>query len=163
MSVPDFVPREFARAALLRQMIEEEGRVRDEMYSKFAVSHKALPAAVAKREREVGSEVDVRKIFAEKGGGLEVSVEDALEAGDKVVIRWRARGTNLDPEACRAAFAACNCSELKDVDISGIYVYRFVGDRIVESWGELDSATLARQTCEEVVSILGRSERERLG
>lgn len=60
-----------------------------------------------------------------------VVFDELIEAGESIVGRWRATGThrgplpNLPPTGKRIA-------------ISGISVYHFTGDRIVEVWEQLD-------------------------
>jgi len=68
-----------------------------------------------------------------------IHVEDVIEAADKVVVRWRFEGKH---GGAILGVGACN----KEVELEGINVYRFVGDRIVESWGELDLGSLIRQS-----------------
>jgi hypothetical protein len=69
---------------------------------------------------------------------LKVTVEDAIESGDRVVVRWRAQGTHsgrltgIKPTGNR-------------IDVTGITIYRFAGGRIVESWAQADMAALAQQ------------------
>jgi len=69
---------------------------------------------------------------------LKVTVEDAVESGDRVVVRWRAQGTHsgrvtgVKPTGNR-------------IDVTGITIYRFAGGRIVESWAQADMAALAQQ------------------
>lgn len=78
-----------------------------------------------------------------------VSVEDMFESGDKVAVRWRLKGTH---SGTVAGIKPTN----KPVDVSGISIYRFRGNQVVESWGELDSAGLALQSCERAIDVLGR-------
>jgi hypothetical protein len=72
---------------------------------------------------------------------LKLTVEDAIESGDRVVVRWRAQGTHsgritgIKPTG-------------KRIDVTGINIYRFAGGRIVESWGQADIAALQAQCAE---------------
>jgi predicted ester cyclase len=66
------------------------------------------------------------------------SIEDIVAENDRVVLRITSRGTHRDefqgiaPTGRRVVF-------------TGIVIYRIVGNKIVESWGELDFLRLMRQ------------------
>lgn len=86
------------------------------------------------------------------------TVEDMIESGDKVVVRWRLRGTWAKP------FLNIDATN-KPVDFTGITIYRFEGDKIVESDGEFDLAGLSAQAlaagvtaqrCQEALQVLSR-------
>jgi steroid delta-isomerase-like uncharacterized protein len=69
---------------------------------------------------------------------LETTVEFVIAEGDKVAVRWRARGTHT------AAFQGVPPSG-RDVAISGCAVYRVVNERIVEGWAHPDMLGLMQQ------------------
>ena len=77
-----------------------------------------------------------------------VTFEDFVVSGDTVVGRWRATGTQtgsmpgLPPSGKRIA-------------ISGITIYRFEGERIIEAWEQLDMLGMWQQL--GVVSLPGHS------
>ena len=66
------------------------------------------------------------------------TIEDLIAEGDKVVARWRARATHqgeymgIPPTG-------------KEVEFTGISVYRIEGDKIAESWTIEDELGLMRQ------------------
>ena len=66
------------------------------------------------------------------------TVEDQVAEGEKVVTRWRARGTHTGP-----------LGELpptgRSFDIGGITIERFVDGRIAEVWVARDELGLLRQ------------------
>jgi predicted ester cyclase len=62
---------------------------------------------------------------------LAVSLEDQIEAGDRVVSRWRARGTHTGPLRMPGVDLAPTG---RPIDFAEIRIDRFAGDRIVESW-----------------------------
>jgi len=69
----------------------------------------------------------------------------------KVVVRWRARGTHS------GSFRNVKPSK-RNIDVTGITIYRFSRDKIVESWGEFNAASLAKQCAQlgpEVIELLG--------
>lgn len=60
-----------------------------------------------------------------------VKYEDLIETGDTVVGRWTATATHTGDLPGLAPTG-------KPVTISGITIYRFAGDKIVQAWEELD-------------------------
>jgi len=65
-------------------------------------------------------------------------VEDAIEQGDKVVVRWRLYGRWTQP------FAGVKPTG-QPMTVTGINIYHFVGDKIVGQDGELDMGSFANQ------------------
>jgi predicted ester cyclase len=65
-------------------------------------------------------------------------VEQLVEEGDLVVERFTARGTHQGELMGAPATGAA-------LEVRGINIFRVQGDRIVERWGRLDEAGLARQ------------------
>src|SRR2546421_5211522 len=118
-----------SRVANVRSLLEE-GHGLSELYAPHSVSH---------RPWDRGGTVqdgfgDVASAFPD----MKISVEDAIENADKVVIRWRMRATHS------GEFLGIQPTQ-RPVDFTGINIYRFVGDKIVEAWGEIDFATLSQQ------------------
>jgi predicted ester cyclase len=66
------------------------------------------------------------------------TIEDLIAEGDKVVARWRARATHLGEYLGIAPTG-------KEVEFTGISVYRIEAGRIAESWNEEDELGLMRQ------------------
>jgi predicted ester cyclase len=144
-----------SRAAVLGRMLEQEGGISKTLYAPDAVSHKAWSVA-ATPERIRGDQRDavdervgafnLAKLFSD----VRVSVEDAFEGDDRVALRWRMRGIHSGDFAC-----ACGAVEAtgRPVEFSGINIYRFCEDRIVESWGEVDSAGLEAQSCRDALAL----------
>jgi predicted ester cyclase len=65
-------------------------------------------------------------------------LEQLVEEGDVVVERFTARGTRRGELMGAPATG-------EPVELRGINIWRFSGDRIVERWGRLDELGLARQ------------------
>ncbi len=73
---------------------------------------------------------------------LRFTIEDQIAEGDKVVTRWRNRGThkgelvgevkNIPPTG-------------KQVAVSGIVIHRIVGGKFVEQWEDWDRMSLMQQ------------------
>jgi predicted ester cyclase len=66
------------------------------------------------------------------------TIEDLIAEGDKVVARWRSRATH------RGEYVGVPPTG-KEVEFTGISVYRIEGDRIGESWTIEDELGLRRQ------------------
>jgi predicted ester cyclase len=66
---------------------------------------------------------------------LTYTVDDLISAGDKVVARWTARGTDS------IGFMGMPPSDMS-VTFTGVTIYRFVDGKIVEHWAEFDLAGL---------------------
>ncbi len=66
------------------------------------------------------------------------TIEDLIAEGDKVVARWRSRGTHqgeymdIPPTG-------------KEVEVTGITLYRIQGGKIAEAWNVEDKIGLLRQ------------------
>jgi steroid delta-isomerase-like uncharacterized protein len=69
---------------------------------------------------------------------LEETVEDLLGEGDRVMVRWTMRGLH-DGEFMGVA------PTYRRIDIPGMVVFRFAGDRIQEAWWNWDTLGLLRQ------------------
>ncbi len=69
---------------------------------------------------------------------LHVEVEDAIEEGDKVVARNTVSGTH------RGEFMGLAPTGRK-VSYNEIFIFRFAGDRIAETWGVVDVLAQLRQ------------------
>jgi predicted ester cyclase len=66
------------------------------------------------------------------------TIEDLIAEGDKVAARWRARATH------RGEYVGVPATG-REVEFTGISVYRIEGDRIAESWTVEDELGLMRQ------------------
>ena len=67
-----------------------------------------------------------------------VTLEDEIAESDKVVVRWKLRGTHKG-----ALFGIPPTG--KQVEVSGITIYRIADGKIVEERGEEDALGLMRQ------------------
>jgi predicted ester cyclase len=69
---------------------------------------------------------------------LHCTIEEIIDAGDKVIYRWSANGTfengimGLEP------------THEKGDPVRGITIDRFEGDKVAESWSEWDTLTFMR-------------------
>lgn len=69
---------------------------------------------------------------------VRLTVDEVIEAGDKVALRWHAEGTH---QAELEGLAPTG----KRVTVTGISIDRWDGGKVVESWTEWDNLGLARQ------------------
>ena len=69
---------------------------------------------------------------------MRYAIEDVIAEADRVVLRVTSRGTH------RGEFEGIPATG-RQVEFTGIVVYRIAAGRIAESWGELDFLRLMRQ------------------
>lgn len=69
---------------------------------------------------------------------LQVTIEDQIAEGNKVVTRWTARGTH------EGEFRGI-ASTGKQVVITGITIQRIAGGKIVEGWGNWEALGMMQQ------------------
>lgn len=69
---------------------------------------------------------------------VRMTVEDVIEQGDRVAIRWRATGTHQGELLGLAPTR-------RRVEVTGIAIDRWAGDRIAESWINWDTHGLLQQ------------------
>jgi SnoaL-like polyketide cyclase len=65
-------------------------------------------------------------------------IEEMIDAGDQVVTRWTGSGTH------KADLMIISPTG-KQVQVTGIWIHRFAGDRIVESWNAWDALGMLQQ------------------
>jgi hypothetical protein len=143
------------RISLIRRMIEE-GEQQD-LFSARATSHKPWDFAATREAKAKGRKTIAKFNPKSRFSDVKISVIDAVEQGDKVVVRWRLRGKWTQP------IMGLKPSGLP-VDITGVNFYRFVGDKIVEQNGEFDGASFMQQArggisaeeCEETMVQFSR-------
>ena len=66
------------------------------------------------------------------------TIDDLIAEGDNVVLRTTTRGTH------KGDFEGIAPTD-RAVEFTGLVVYRIAGDRIAESWGEIDFLRLVRE------------------
>jgi predicted ester cyclase len=81
---------------------------------------------------------DALRMMHEAFAQLEVFIDDQIAENDRVTTRWSAVGTHIGDFAGIAATG-------RNVTMSGIDIHRVEGDRLVESWEQLDLATIISQ------------------
>ncbi len=78
--------------------------------------------------------VHARTIFPD----LRFQILELIAEGDKVAVSWRFRGTQAGPLPGMPASG-------KPVEVSGITIYDFEGDKIAGHWQEIDRVGLMQQ------------------
>jgi steroid delta-isomerase-like uncharacterized protein len=110
--------------------------VADELLSADFIWHApALPQGVARGPAGI-------KLFArhlrEAFPDLRLKTEESIAEGDRVAQRWSFRGTQ------RGEFGGVAATG-RQVMTSGVNLFRFAGDKIVELWGEVDQLGMLQQ------------------
>ena len=70
---------------------------------------------------------------------LSATIEDAIAEGDKVVTRWRIRGTH------QGEIEEFGPPTGRQVEIKGITIHRIEGGKIVEEWERYDNLSVMQQ------------------
>ena len=120
------------RVSMIRRMIEEGEQL--DLFAPGAKSHKPWDLAALREAKGRKGKFDPKSRFS----GVKVTVLDAVEQCDKVVVRWRLRGRWTQPILGLKPTG-------REVDITGVNFYRFVGDKIVEQTGEFDMPGFVHQ------------------
>jgi steroid delta-isomerase-like uncharacterized protein len=139
-------------------LIPDKGDPIDEHFAPDFVSHGPLSGPLmgfsqgfASEAMKVMSASDAMRVTADRTGRKQwatatvkafpdynVTVEDEISQGDKVVTRWTARGTHQGEFLGIAPTG-------KQVTVTGITISRHNGGKIVESWTEWDTQSLMQQ------------------
>jgi steroid delta-isomerase-like uncharacterized protein len=105
----------------------------DEMYTPDFVWHEP--------DRDIYGSEEAKQFvatFFEAFPDLNVTVEDEIAEGDKVVTRWTIRGTH------QGELMGIAPTE-KQIELKGITIHRFEGDKIVEEWERYDNLGMMQQ------------------
>ncbi len=106
----------------------------EELFAPDFIDHAALPGQSPDREGHKQTLAAFRSAFPD----LNVTTEDIIAEGDKVVSRWTARGTHrgellgIDPTG-------------NEVTFTGIDVLRIAEGKVVERWAEGNDLEVMQQ------------------
>jgi steroid delta-isomerase-like uncharacterized protein len=125
--------------AIFRRYVEEVGNngnldLADEIFDRYR-AHQPDDSVL-----ERGPE-DVRRFIGEFRTAfpdVHTDIEDMIAEGDKVVTRWRMRGTH---EGEFRGIAPTG----REMEITGIGIFRFSGGKVVESWDNFDQLGMLQQ------------------
>jgi serine phosphatase RsbU (regulator of sigma subunit) len=130
--------------AIFRRYVEEvsnQGNLElaDEIFDRY-LSHQPDGLVLERGPEDVKRfQAELRSAFH----GLHATVEDQIAEGDKVVTRWRMRGTHLGEFRGMAPTG-------KEMEINGIGIFRFSEKgKVVESWDSYDQLGIMRQSIEQ--------------
>jgi steroid delta-isomerase-like uncharacterized protein len=107
----------------------------DELFSPDLVDH---APAIPEQSPGPQGEREALEAFRRAFPDLRVTTEDLIAEGDRVVLRWSARGTH---EGELAGIPATG----KQVTLKGIDILRIENGRIAERWAEYDNLGLMQQ------------------
>jgi steroid delta-isomerase-like uncharacterized protein len=122
---------------LVRRVLEEVWNrgnfaVVDELIARDYVGHSSIETRGAQGYKQFF--VAQRKAFPD----IQYTVEDQVAEGDRVVTRWKARGTHrgelmgIPPTGKQGA-------------VTGITIFRIVGGNVVECWTNVDELGMLQQ------------------
>jgi steroid delta-isomerase-like uncharacterized protein len=124
---------------VFRRYVEEVGNegkpdVADEIFDNY-LAHQADGSVLERGPEDVKRFMgEFRKAFPD----FHCTVEDQIAEGDKVVTRWRMRGTHEGEFRGIAPTGS-------ELDITGMGIFRFSGGKVVESWDNFDQLGMMRQ------------------
>jgi steroid delta-isomerase-like uncharacterized protein len=125
--------------AIFRRYVEEVGNkgnleLAEEIFDSY-LAHQP-DGSVLERGPE-----DVKRFMGEFRSAFpdfHTAIEDQIAEGDKVVTRWRMHGTH------RGEFRGIAPTG-KELEITGIGIFRFSEGKVVESWDNFDQLGMMRQ------------------
>jgi steroid delta-isomerase-like uncharacterized protein len=131
-----------ANKAIVRRVIDEAWNkgnlsILDEVMVVDHVDHDDLAPAIGEgggREHAKQTIAEYRAAFPD----LLFTAEDMIAEGDRVVTRWRARGTQTGPLVGIPPTG-------KLATVTGIFIDRLAQGQIVETWGNWDALGLMQQ------------------
>lgn len=124
------------RVAAIRRMIEHGEQA--DLFAPNVVNIKPWDLAAEHEATSKGPKGKVKFDPKTRFSDLKVTVEDVIEQGDKVVVRWRLHGK------WTGSFAGVKATG-NAVDIAGVNFYTFANDKIVHQDGMFDAPTFMRQ------------------
>lgn len=125
--------------AVFRRYVEEVGNegnlgLADEIFDSY-LAHQP-DGSVLERGPE-----DVKRFmgeFRDAFPDFHTTIEDQIAEGDRVVTRWRMRGTH------EGEFRGISPTG-NELDITGIGIFRFSDGKVVESWDNFDQLGMMQQ------------------
>ena len=125
--------------AIFRRYVEEVGNqgnldLADDIFAHY-LAHQS-DGSVLERGPE-----DVKRFMGEFRSAFpdfHSTIEDQIAEGDKVVTRWRMRGTH------RGEFRGIAPTG-KEFEVTGIGIFRFSDGKVVESWDNFDQLGMMQQ------------------
>jgi steroid delta-isomerase-like uncharacterized protein len=125
--------------AVFRRYVEEVGNegnleLADDIFDRY-LAHQPDGSVLERGPEDVKRFMgEFQKAFPD----FRSEIEDQIAEGDKVVTRWRMRGTH------RGEFRGIAPTG-NELDITGIGIFRFSRGKVVESWDNFDQLGMMRQ------------------
>ena len=119
--------------ALVRRLIKEVEKgdldVIDEVLARDFVDHDLLPDQEPDREGYKQGLSEDRAAFS----NFDITIEDQIAEGDKVVTRFTWRGTHDQGKVMGMAPTG------KKVEVTAIFIHRIAGGKVKEEWSASDT------------------------
>jgi predicted ester cyclase len=154
-------PSSTARVERVRRLVES-GIDDPDLFSPDFVNRAPWDLATQRHTNDAKAAFHASRVFSD----IQMTVEQASEDGDTVVVRWKLHGTWSGP----LPFAPSIPPTGLPVEFTGTYFYRFEGNKIVEKDGEFDikaaskailgglNITCGSDDCVDVVQVLSRTQ-----
>ncbi len=127
--------------SIARRFVEEHNgddyvAIHDELLAENARLHIAIPGTPDPLDREGHKQMVA--MFRAAMPDIRDTVEDIIAEGDSVAVRWSGMGTQMGELMGVPATG-------RQVNTTGVYIFRFAGGQIVESWLNLDLLGVVQQ------------------
>src|SRR5713101_3260858 len=114
----------------------------------FAIQNNSINCSIARQDKQCCYFLSNHEVAMDathpagdhhtSSGRARFTIEEMIAEGDKVVVRWTARGTH------QGAFRGIPPTG-KQVTITGVEIHRVVGGKIVEGWRKWDRMDVMQQ------------------
>ena len=134
--------------AIFRRYIEEVTNrgnldLADEIFDRY-LAHQPDGSTLERGPEDVKR---FQREFRSAFSGLHATIEEQIAEGDKVMTRWRMRGTHQGEFRGMAPTG-------KEMELNGIGIFRFSSEgKVVESWDSYDQLSLMRQSLEQELRV----------
>jgi len=134
--------------AIFRRYIEEVTNrgnldLADEIFDRY-LAHQPDGSTLERGPEDVKR---FQREFRAAFSGLHATIEEQIAEGDKVMTRWRMRGTHQGEFRGMAPTG-------KEMELNGIGIFRFSSEgKVVESWDSYDQLSLRRQSLEQELRV----------
>ncbi len=124
--------------AVVRRWLEGIQKGKIDTLGELAAPHFKAHLPGVPQPLDVAANKQVAEVFVKGFPDAQVTVEDEIAEGEKVVTRWTFRGTHTGD------FQGIPPTG-KRVTMSGVDINRIAGGKIVEHWAEFDGLGLMQQ------------------
>ncbi len=107
----------------------------------FSADHRATDPSIPDIPPGPGGQKQVLTTYQTAFPDVHWYVEEMIAEGDKVVTRWTARGTHKAELKGNPSIPPTG----KQAEVSGIWIHRIAGGKIVETWVVWDTLGMLKQ------------------